>query len=48
MLALLRPWREIADLKHSNQTFEQAFNEFTSTANQSIMDIIANIHTSRV
>jgi len=43
MLALLRPWREIADLKHSNQTFEQAFNEFTSTADQSIMDIIANI-----
>jgi len=43
MLALLSPWREIADLKDSNQTFKQVFNKFTSTTDQSIMDIIADI-----
>jgi hypothetical protein len=43
MLALLSPWREIGDLKDSNQTFKQAFDKFTSTADQSIMDIMANI-----
>jgi len=43
MLALLSPWREIADLKHSNQTFKQAFDKFTSTADRSIMDVITNI-----
>jgi hypothetical protein len=43
MLALLSPWREIANLKHANQTFKQVFDKFTSTADQSIMDVISNI-----
>lgn len=42
MLILFKPWRHSLDLKHQDQTWLQAFNEFTPPAN--IQQIIANMN----
>ena len=43
MLLLLKPWREVTDLKPPSQTWSQAFDAFLSTAPQKAKDIIAGI-----
>jgi hypothetical protein len=43
MLALLQPWRDIADLKRDDEMFKQVFDKFITSANEITMDIIANI-----
>lgn len=43
MLALLKPWRSLQNLKQPGQTFHDAFNEFVSTAARESLTIIENI-----
>jgi hypothetical protein len=43
MLALLTPWMNIGQLKHNDQTFQEAFESFLSTADTHTLDIIDNI-----
>jgi hypothetical protein len=44
MLLLLKPWRNIAtDLKSPEQTWQSAFEEFYSTASQSVRHMISGI-----
>jgi hypothetical protein len=43
MLALLRPWTDIGDLKKSDQTFKQAFDNFVASAGQDTRHTLDNI-----
>jgi hypothetical protein len=43
MLLLLKPWRDIGDLKSSSQTWESAFEDFVSTAPKKMLDIMSGI-----
>jgi len=43
MLTLLSPWHNILDIKEPEQTFEVAFDQFTSKASRHLKKIMANI-----
>lgn len=43
MLALLKPWRSLRDLKQTGQNFRDSFNEFMAHAPQQIHNIVENI-----
>ncbi|KAF7332332.1 ATP-dependent DNA helicase [Mycena kentingensis (nom. inval.)] len=43
MLTLLRPWRDLGDLKPDQATFSATFADFMSEAPQKIHDIVENI-----
>ncbi|KAG2337318.1 hypothetical protein BDR05DRAFT_1005132 [Suillus weaverae] len=43
MLALLKPWRHIADIKKPTDSFSSTFNDFAMHAPQVITRILANI-----
>jgi len=43
MLALLKPWRSLTDLKTENKTFQHAFNNFIENASDDICITIENI-----
>jgi PIF1-like helicase len=43
MLALLTPWTNIGQLKRNDQTFQEAFESFVSTADMHTLNIIDNI-----
>lgn len=43
MLALLKPWRELRDLKLPDDTSESTFDQFLSIASQSTRNVIAGI-----
>ena len=36
ILALLKPWRRLSDLKHPNETWDEAFEEFNATASKTV------------
>ena len=40
---LLKPWRNLTELKSSAETFEEAYNTFISQANEKSKRVIANI-----
>lgn len=42
-LALLKPWRDLTMLKDSTQSFREAYDDFLSTAPESILRTIENI-----
>ena len=41
MLALLKPWRELEELKEDSETWESAFNIFMETATRRDRDVVA-------
>ena len=41
MLALLKPWRELEELKGDSETWESAFNIFMETATRCDRDVVA-------
>ena len=43
MLALFTPWRQVSDLKHPTETFEQAFENFWCSAPDHVRKTIRNI-----
>jgi hypothetical protein len=43
MLALLKPWNTMGDLKTLEQTFQDAFSKFIATADEWVKNIIQNI-----
>ena len=43
MLALLKPWRSVSDLKHADQTFREAYNNFVANASVETCTMITNI-----
>jgi hypothetical protein len=43
MLALLKPWRVIAELKCANETFREAFESFMADAPEKMRAIVNNI-----
>ncbi|KAJ7086288.1 hypothetical protein C8R43DRAFT_909066, partial [Mycena crocata] len=43
MLILFKPWRHADDLRSSNQSWEEAFREFTSTCSPEILERIDNM-----
>jgi hypothetical protein len=43
MLALLKPWRLLSELKHPHETFRHTFDQFLLTAPQKIHKLITNI-----
>ena len=43
MLALLKPWMSLSELKTSTENFEEAFEVFVSTVPKKVQDIIENI-----
>jgi hypothetical protein len=43
MLALLKPWHTMDDLKTLEQTFQDEFSKFMTTADEQVKDIIQNI-----
>lgn len=43
MLAFLKPWRTVRDLKTETETFEHAFNEFVSNATRDQLFTVQNI-----
>lgn len=43
MLALLKPWRCLADLKSSSETFVDAFEHFVMKSSSRVHDIVENI-----
>ena len=43
MLALLKPWRSLTDLKRPNQTFREAYDDFLCEASSETCRIIKNI-----
>ncbi|KAF8800257.1 hypothetical protein BYT27DRAFT_7217172 [Phlegmacium glaucopus] len=43
MLALLKPWTDLSDLKTDVETFEQSFHQFLSGATKRTRDILENI-----
>jgi hypothetical protein len=40
MLALLKPWDTMGDLKTLEQTFQDAFSKFIATVDKRVKDII--------
>lgn len=43
ILALLKPWRKITDIKTTGQSFHDAYSSFVDTTSQDIHDTIENI-----
>ncbi|KAH9026126.1 hypothetical protein EDB85DRAFT_1893542 [Lactarius pseudohatsudake] len=43
MLALLKPWTSLADIKHEHETFREAFLNFVSGCSDNTLSTIANI-----
>ena len=43
MLALLKPWRSVSDLKHADQTFREAYNDFVANVSVETCTMIKNI-----
>lgn len=43
MLALLKPWRSLSDLKHDSESFVEAFDHFLTNASSCIRDTVENI-----
>ena len=43
MLAILMPWRQLSDLKHPSETFQQAFAKFWDNAPESVRKTVRNI-----
>ncbi|KAG2107116.1 hypothetical protein BD769DRAFT_1393038 [Suillus cothurnatus] len=43
MLALLRPWQSITDIRHQNEMFATAYHQFITEVPESILRIISNI-----
>jgi hypothetical protein len=43
MLMLLKPWRKITDLKTTTETFQEAYDTFTSQADEQSHRVIANV-----
>jgi hypothetical protein len=43
ILALLKPWNDMSELKTENETFEQVFDTFVDGAPKRMLDIIKNI-----
>ena len=43
MLAILTPWRQLSDLKHPSETFQQAFARFWDNAPESVRKTVRNI-----
>jgi hypothetical protein len=43
ILALLKPWTNLSELKTDNETFEQVFDSFIDSAPKKTLDIIENI-----
>ncbi|KAF8799237.1 hypothetical protein BYT27DRAFT_7264248 [Phlegmacium glaucopus] len=43
MLALLKPWTDLSDLKTDMETFEQSFHQFVSSTTKRNQDILENI-----
>lgn len=43
ILALLKPWRSVKDLKQPTETFRTAFDAFVDTATEATKDTIANV-----
>lgn len=43
MLVLLKPWKDLSELKTDDETFEQVFASFIDTAPKMTLDIIENI-----
>jgi hypothetical protein len=43
MLALLKLWRSLSDLKDCSETFAEAFDHFLTNTSTSICDIVENI-----
>lgn len=43
MLALLKPWRSLSDVKGTHHCFRDAYDEFRATASQHVLDMIDNI-----
>ncbi|KAG2737209.1 hypothetical protein P692DRAFT_201653472, partial [Suillus brevipes Sb2] len=43
MLALLKPWRCLSDLKDHAETFIEAFDRFRRSASSRVLDTIENI-----
>ena len=43
MLALLRPWHNLQDIKGGSETFEEAYNIFHSLAVQDVQDVLSGI-----
>jgi hypothetical protein len=41
MLAVLKPWRNLDELKSSCETWEEAFTNFMKTTNQRDKDVVA-------
>ncbi|KAJ6528113.1 hypothetical protein B0H19DRAFT_969172, partial [Mycena capillaripes] len=43
MLILFKPWRHASDLRHSNQTWSQAYQHFLRTCSEDITRCIDNM-----
>ncbi|KAJ7438275.1 hypothetical protein B0H11DRAFT_1752945, partial [Mycena galericulata] len=43
MLILFKPWRHAEDLRHSNQSWSDAFAQFTRDCSPDILDCIDNM-----
>ncbi|KAF8804157.1 hypothetical protein BYT27DRAFT_7302151 [Phlegmacium glaucopus] len=43
MLALLKPWTDLSDLKGHAETFEESFDQFVANSSKKIRDILENI-----
>ena len=43
MLMLLKPWRNLTELKNPTETFEDAYNTFISQANEKSRRVVANV-----
>ena len=43
MLALLKPWTDLSQIKRDTESFEEVFEQFLSSASQKTLDIIENI-----
>ena len=43
MLAILMPWRQLSDLKHPSETFQEAFARFWDNAPESVQKTVRNI-----
>ncbi|KAJ7434767.1 hypothetical protein B0H11DRAFT_1643182, partial [Mycena galericulata] len=43
MLILFKPWRHADDLRHSNQSWSEAYSQFTETCSKDILERIDNM-----
>ncbi|KAJ7148125.1 hypothetical protein C8R43DRAFT_889264, partial [Mycena crocata] len=43
MLILFKPWRHAADLRHENQTWVDAFQQFTAHCSEEILERVDNM-----